>query len=177
MSWTAPRTWIAGEVVTASQINTNLRDNLKVGRGFQRVVRTAGNLTFNSTAWANSSTTLDLTLAASTGDVVRADINAIWNSNAVSGNLNVTCVASGAGFSTRTANTDAGLPGWFGQVSRFVDVNAPAYRTLASADISGGNVIVRLRHRTGTAANKSLIATTANPLFLTARNIGPHVAP
>lgn len=28
MSWTAPRTWVAGETVTASLINTHLRDNL-----------------------------------------------------------------------------------------------------------------------------------------------------
>jgi len=178
MSWSAPRTWVSGEVVTGAQLNTNIRDNLKVGRGFQRVVRTAGTLTFNSTAWANSSTTLDLTLAASTGDVVRADLNGLWGNNAVAGHLNVTCVASGAGFSTRTANTDGGCMGWFGQSARFVDVSgAPITRVLASADISGGNVIVRLRHRTGTAANKTINGSTANPLFLSARNVGPHVAP
>lgn len=28
MAWTAPRTWIAGEVVTAALMNTHLRDNL-----------------------------------------------------------------------------------------------------------------------------------------------------
>lgn len=28
MAWTAPRTWVTGEVVTASQLNTHLRDNL-----------------------------------------------------------------------------------------------------------------------------------------------------
>lgn len=29
MSWTAPRTWVAGETVTAALLNTHLRDNLK----------------------------------------------------------------------------------------------------------------------------------------------------
>jgi hypothetical protein len=29
MAWTAPRTWIAGEVVTASLMNTHVRDNFK----------------------------------------------------------------------------------------------------------------------------------------------------
>lgn len=29
MAWTAPRTWVAGEVVTAALLNTHLRDNLK----------------------------------------------------------------------------------------------------------------------------------------------------
>lgn len=28
MAWTAPRTWVTGEVVTASQMNTHIRDNL-----------------------------------------------------------------------------------------------------------------------------------------------------
>lgn len=28
MAWTAPRTWVTGEVVTAAQLNTHLRDNL-----------------------------------------------------------------------------------------------------------------------------------------------------
>lgn len=28
MAWTAPRTWVAGEVLTASLLNTHLRDNL-----------------------------------------------------------------------------------------------------------------------------------------------------
>ena len=28
MAWTTPRTWVAGEVITASLLNTHLRDNL-----------------------------------------------------------------------------------------------------------------------------------------------------
>lgn len=28
MAWTTPRTWVPGEVVTAAQLNTHLRDNL-----------------------------------------------------------------------------------------------------------------------------------------------------
>lgn len=29
MAWTAPKTWVAGETVTAAQLNAHLRDNLK----------------------------------------------------------------------------------------------------------------------------------------------------
>lgn len=29
MAWTSPRTWVAGEVLTASLLNTHVRDNLK----------------------------------------------------------------------------------------------------------------------------------------------------
>lgn len=31
MAWTAPRTWLAGEVVTAAHMNTHVRDNLVTG--------------------------------------------------------------------------------------------------------------------------------------------------
>jgi hypothetical protein len=30
MAWTAPRTWVAGEVITAAMLNTHIRDNLTV---------------------------------------------------------------------------------------------------------------------------------------------------
>lgn len=168
---------LVGEVVTASLLNTHLRDNMKVGRGYQRAVRTAGSITLNSTAWANTSTTLDLTLAASTGDVVSAGVSMVRNSEAVVGFFNCTFVASGAGFSTRTANTDGGVTAWQAGASIQTGAGATVSKTVASADISGGNVIVRRRHRTLTAANKTLFATTAFPWAVEAYNIGPHVAP
>jgi len=28
MAWTAPRTWVSGELVTSTQLNEQLRDNL-----------------------------------------------------------------------------------------------------------------------------------------------------
>ena len=28
MAWTAPRTWVTGEIVTSSNMNTHVRDNL-----------------------------------------------------------------------------------------------------------------------------------------------------
>lgn len=33
MAWTTPRTWVAGEVVTAALLNTHLRDNLNAVSG------------------------------------------------------------------------------------------------------------------------------------------------
>ena len=171
------RTWVAGEVVTASLLNSHLRDDIKVGRGYQRVVRTAGSLTLNNTAWANTSTTLDLTLAATTGDVLESSINALWNNEAVIGYLNAVCVTGGAGFSTKIANTDNGVQSWAGRVSVFLPTGAPAFRTALTGDLAGGNAIIRIRHRTATAANKVLLATTSNQLVHVARNHGPHVAP
>lgn len=39
MAWTAPRTWVTGEVVTAAIMNTHVRDNLNALNGF--VAKTA----------------------------------------------------------------------------------------------------------------------------------------
>lgn len=36
MGWTSPRTWVASEVVTASLMNTHVRDNLNAINGFVR---------------------------------------------------------------------------------------------------------------------------------------------
>jgi len=39
MAWIAPRTWVAGETVTAALMNTHLRDNLNALRDFGKVLR------------------------------------------------------------------------------------------------------------------------------------------
>lgn len=177
ISWTAPRTWVAGEVVTAALLNTHLRDDIKVGRGYQRVVRTAGSFTLNSTAWANTSTALDLTLAASTGDVIEGELSGGWSNAASDAAMNLVCVTGGAGFSTKIANTDNGVRGWLGNASIAGSLSGSASRTMLTADLSGGNVIVRIRHRTLTAVNKVLFGTTSSNLTFFVRNHGPHVSP
>ena len=48
MAWTAPRTWVAGELVTAALMNTHVRDNLLV-TGVAKVT-TAGDTTYATAA-------------------------------------------------------------------------------------------------------------------------------
>lgn len=67
MAWTTPRTWVAAEVVTASLMNTHIRDNLDVLR--------AGGLALSSQAaqdfiYASSATQLSR-LAAVSGKIPR----------------------------------------------------------------------------------------------------------
>lgn len=49
MAWTTPRTWVAGETVTAALMNTHVRDNLSaalpVGEGGTNVTHAGGNFT------------------------------------------------------------------------------------------------------------------------------------
>jgi len=50
VAWTAPRTWVAGEVVTAAELNTHVRDNLTFlhDNGFRNYARVQGTVN-----WAN----------------------------------------------------------------------------------------------------------------------------
>lgn len=55
MAWTTPRTWVAGEVVTAALLNTHLRDNLNAISGLwtawtPTITATAGTFTTVSAA-------------------------------------------------------------------------------------------------------------------------------
>lgn len=50
MAWTAPRTWVAGETVTAALMNTHVRDNLKaIGDAWTTYVPTWTAATTNPT--------------------------------------------------------------------------------------------------------------------------------
>ena len=56
MTWTAPRTWVAGEKPTAATLNTHIRDNLKaIGDAWTSFTSTPGNFTVgNGTTTAAS---------------------------------------------------------------------------------------------------------------------------
>lgn len=45
MAWTTPRTWVAGELVTASMLNTHIRDNLNALAPSPTVITTTGTQT------------------------------------------------------------------------------------------------------------------------------------
>jgi hypothetical protein len=48
MSWTAPRTWTVGEVVTAAMMNAHVRDNLKYVHGDSGTIDLADALRFGN---------------------------------------------------------------------------------------------------------------------------------
>jgi hypothetical protein len=49
MAWTAPRTWVAGEIVTASIMNSAVRDNLRYLKGLDGVPTIESGLTIDNT--------------------------------------------------------------------------------------------------------------------------------
>jgi hypothetical protein len=52
MAWVSPRTWTTGEIVTAAQLNEQLRDNLNAIGAHARLYKTANQL-FTGTTFAN----------------------------------------------------------------------------------------------------------------------------
>ena len=183
MAWTTPGTATAGEVLTAAFWNTNVRDNTLDLRSYQNRFATArtsaGNKTLNSTSWANVDTGLDLTLGASAGDVIEATLSGVWNADAAQCSLDVVTVVSAspvnsfATGTTVTASTLEGVGAWLGNSGIQVNISGSFFYTLVAGDISGGNVLLRLRYRTSTAANRVLIATANIPFVFFARNHGP----
>jgi hypothetical protein len=71
MAWNAPITWVPLQVVGASDMNAQLRDNLNYlfsARPKFRVTRTAGNYSTSVTSWGDiDSTNLTITLTISSG--------------------------------------------------------------------------------------------------------------
>jgi hypothetical protein len=164
-------------------------ENLAVGLALQmtnrrvkKARRTAGDVTLNSTNWANVDTGIDITLSGVVaGDQILYGINARVDTQTVVGFFDVVTVVGGSpvnSFAVQGAvETAPGtiISGWRtdGTGERVgITGDAPPY-TLVSGDISSGSVTLRLRYATGTAANLTLKAGGTTPLDVWARNIGP----
>ena len=185
MAWTTLGTVAPGDVLRANSgtaAYNNVIGNLTVLRGdYMQAKRTAGDLTLNSNlAWANVQTGLDLTLAASAGDVIEYSINGLAISAAVELYFDVVTVVSGNPVNsfardTTPANpsTSFGLIGWLCPASVISPISGSVFRTLVSGDISGDNVLLRLRYASSAATNRVINATSASPMHVWARNHGP----
>lgn len=148
-------------------------------RDFKFFNRTAGDLTLNSTVWADLptiGTTWDATLAAQVGDVIEAGMTGVWNTDVVFSYLDAVTVVGGAvvnHFGTSAAS-GSGVESWRGNTSsQFDPIGGSIYYALVAGDISAGTVTVRPRFRTSAAINKVLYASSLNPLQWRVRNLGP----
>lgn len=148
-----------------------------VDYGFNK--RTSGDVTLNSTSWANVDTGMDITLTASTGDTVEVAVSAFYGNEGVTASLDVVTLVSGSpvnSLATGTTPSDSnfGIAGLRIASTSAVVANAAAsiMYTLQSGDISAGSVTLRLRYRTSTAANRTLNASPATPLHFSAKNFG-----
>lgn len=134
-----------------------------------RALRTSGNVTLNSTTWANVDTGLDLTIPAQVGDVLGVSLSAAWGGEAVNAGLDAATLVSGSPVNYISGGAGGashfGVQGWIGHDTDPVRaVGTLIQYPVVSGDISGGNVTLRLRYRTGTASNKTLVANSNQPL-------------
>lgn len=81
MAWTAPRTWVTGEIVTAALLNTHLRDNLL--QTAPAIVTTAGDLVH-----ATGANTLARVVPGTNAQFLRGGGTPSW-SNTLLGDFNV----------------------------------------------------------------------------------------
>lgn len=148
-------------------------------RDFKHFTRNSGDLTLNSTAWADLptiGTTWDAVLAAQVGDIIECGVSGFWNSQNVVGHLDVATIVSAAPvnyFATAGGASGYGVPSWAGVANNQSNAGGSFMRALVAGDISAGMVTLRLRYRTSSAVNKTLYAQTDLPLHFWAKNLGP----
>ena len=101
MAWTSPRTWVTGETVTSSLLNTHVRDNLNA----LMVVTTKGDI-----AVATAAQTLTRLAVGADGDVLVSDSVATpgvrWSSTAKTAAAASLVMVNLAGTMTANANND-----------------------------------------------------------------------
>lgn len=139
--------------------------------------RTSGDITLNSTNWANVDTGLDLTLAAVAGDVIEVGLSALCSGEAVTAMFDAVTIVSAAPVNSLSANgapnnTYEGVVAWYCVGSSAAKSAGSIPYVVQAGDVSGGNVVLRLRYRTSTATNRNLNATADQVLHFWAKNYG-----
>ena len=184
MAYVTPGTVAAGDVATAAAWNVITNDVIDL-RSYQnryaRAKRTSGSITLSSNSvWANVDTGLDLTLNATTGDVVEYGISGILGAQGVETYFDVVTIVSGNPVNsfcldTTPANppTSYGIQGWLSFDSIGRALSGSFFRTLVAGDISSGTVTLRLRFANSSATTRSFTANTSQPLEVFACNRGP----
>lgn len=142
-----------------------------------RAQRTAGNLTLNNVStFTDLSTDLDLTIAAVAGDKLGVVISGILDAasgvwvafDAVSrvSAADVNYISNGTG----TPPT-LGVPSWFTWDANDTLIGEWIY-TVQAGDLSGGNITLRFKYKTGIASGRTLRAASGDALTAWVKNYG-----
>lgn len=152
--------------------------------GHRTAARTGGDLSLNSTNWANVDTGLDLVLAAAAGDDIEVTLNCLLGGETNDVYLDVVSVVSGSpvnSFGAAAAVTTAppayGIAGWYSIGNAFRNPGPPHIYTVQAGDLAtDGTITLRLRYATSTAAAHTMYATANRRLCFSAKNLGPALA-
>lgn len=151
-------------------------------RSLVKARRTAGDLTLNSTSWANVDTGLDLTLdECQEGDEIVYGVSGLLGATALEVKFDAVTVVSGTptnSFAKRgavDASPGAHIAAWYVNDTaklQHVGGTTPPY-TVVAGDLVSGAITFRLRYATYTATNRTLLASASHPLDVWVMNLGP----
>lgn len=185
MAWTTVPTFTSGQILTAAQMNGIGTDLNELRGDWAAFRRSAGSVTLTGTTnWSDLTTigtSADLVLAADAGDVVEFVTSIFAFSEAVDLGFDAVTVVGGVvtnsfalnGAAVAAFSGNNGISSWWCPASRLQPFGSGAFYKLVSGDISSGTVTLRLRYAMGAATNRQILATTANPFHIWARNHGP----
>jgi hypothetical protein len=137
----------------------------------------AGSITLNSTSWADVSGPADLSVNASTGDLIEVGVSFLWGSENLEAYLDFASIVAASPVNYISGGTagasNRGVVGWQALQGSVNTVIAGSILYVVQAgDISGGTVTLRLRYRTSSGADKTLFATSDIPFHLFVKNLG-----
>lgn len=140
---------------------------------YSEVIRTAGDLSFNTTGWQNVSTSLDVAVLARAGDLVGYYPNFNVGTTANQFQFDVMNVTSGNYWASGTTSPlTSGQAGWVRAASQGVGVTGPAFYRVQSGDLSTGILTMRLRVNPLTTTARVVSASAGTPAKVAALNFG-----
>lgn len=142
---------------------------------FDEAKLTSGDVTVtNNTDPDTLDASIDLTLAASEGDLVVVGVSALWN-NGVWTAMDACTMVGGAktNYVSTGSSTPAGLGelAWFGSPGDLMHVSGKVPYTVVAGDLTSGQITLRLLVR-NSGTNRVLRATSGDPVKFWAVNLG-----
>ena len=148
-------------------------------KDYDEKTRTAGDITLNQTAVTAVNTALDLTIAASAGDLVEVGISGLHNTGAPIVCYEIYTLPSGtpvnpfgAGIAASLADNKQGIAGWEIQNSGYEQLTGGISKVLAAGDVSGGTTTLRLYYAKVNTTARTLFANADIPLKIWVKNFG-----
>lgn len=148
---------------------------------FGFVTYTAGDLTVtNNQVWSDLGVT-DITLSATAGDIIEVGVAfGVFNTTAQSMSFDCATVVSGSVVNqisngAAPSNTHFGVAGWRAVASTQNPVSGSVMYQLQSGDVSGGNVVLRMRVIMEGSIDRQVNATADRPFHWWAKNLGPAI--
>lgn len=146
---------------------------------FAHARRTSGDVTLTTNnTWMDVDTGIDLTVAASTGDVLEVGfsgycggseaVTLYMDAHTIVSATPTNSIANGAAVS----DSNDGVSAWRFPASTIHNSGGTVMYSVQAGDISGGNVTLRLRGKPASTTDRVLSASTARPLAWHVKNLG-----